>query len=85
MESNTGGNVSKKAVQSKTSALPSTQTSQPKLIDKKRKRDKKGKEVMDERRKSPSKEVKAQRGGKHAKAVQTKSYIEGAITTRRSD
>ena len=59
MESHTRGNAFEKAVQSKPFALPSTQTFQLEPADKKGKRDQKGKEVMDERRKSPSKEIEA--------------------------
>ena len=41
--------------------------------------------MMDERRKSPSKEAKAQRGSKQLKVTQTRSSSEGVITTRRGD
>ena len=40
---------------------------------------------MDERRKSPSKEVEAQRGSKQPRVTQTKSSSEGAITTWNGD
>ena len=40
---------------------------------------------MEERRNLPSKEVEAQRGGKQARVMQTRSSSEGAITDRRSD
>ena len=63
LESQAGGNAPKKANQSKPPALPSVQASQPELADRKRKRDQKRKEVMDERRRSPSKEAEDQWGG----------------------
>ena len=85
LESHTGGNVPKKAVQPKPPALPSTQTSQLNLADKKRKRDPKGKEVLEERRNLPSKEAEPQRGGKHARVTETRSSNEGAIIDRRGD
>ena len=85
MESQAGGKASEKANQSKPPAFPSTQTSQPKPADKKRKRDQKGKEVMDDRRKSLSRKVEAQRGGKQAKVIQTRSSSKGAIIERRID
>ena len=85
MESHARGNAFEKAVHSKPLALPATQTFQSELADKKRKRNQNGKEVMDERRTSPSKEAEAQRGGKQAKVIQTRSSSEGAITERRAD
>ena len=40
---------------------------------------------MDERRRSPSKEAKAERGGKQAKVIQMRSSSEGAITERKTN
>ena len=40
---------------------------------------------MEEGRNLPSKEVEAQRGGKQARVMQTRSSSEGAITDRRGD
>ena len=85
MESQVRGNTPEKAVQAKTSSLPPTQTSQLDLVDKKRKWDQKGKKVMDERRKSPSKEVEAQKGSKQPRVMQTRSSSKGAITIRKGD
>ena len=85
MESWAGGNASEKANQSKPPALPSTQTFQLEPADKKRKWDQKGKKVMDERRRSPSKEAEAERGGKQAKVIQMRSFSEGAITERKTN
>ena len=38
-----------------------------------------------ERRNLPSKEAKPQRGGKHTRVAQTRSFGKGAITDRRGD
>ena len=84
MESQARGNTPEE-VQPKTFALPPAQTSQLDLADKKRKPDQKGKEVMDERRKSPSKEAEAQKGSKQPRVTQTRSSSEGAITIGRDD
>ena len=69
----------------KLATLPSTQVSQTDLVDNKRKRDQEGKEVMEERKNLPLKEVEAQRGGKQARVMQTRSSNEGAIIDRRGD
>lgn len=64
LESYAGGNAPEKAVQPKPTTLSSTQVSQIDPTDKKRKRDQKGKEVMEERRNLPLKEVESQRGAR---------------------
>ena len=62
LESHAGGNVPEKVVQAKIPTLPPTQVSQPDPTDKKRKRDQKGKKVVEERRNLPSKEAKPKEG-----------------------
>ena len=75
----------KKALQAKLPTLPPIQVSQPNLTDKKRKRDQKGNEVVEERGNLPSKETKPQKRGKHARVAQTRSSSEGAIIDKRGD
>ena len=53
----------KKVVQTKLSILPPTLVLQPNLANKKRKRDQKGKEVVEERKNLPPKEVEPYKGG----------------------
>ena len=69
LESHVGGNMLEKAIQAKLSILPFTQVPQLDPAEKKRKRDEKGKEVMEERKNLPPKEAKPQRGGKHARVT----------------
>ena len=69
LESYVRGNAPKTAVQPKPTTLPSTKFFQTDLADKKRKRDSKGKEVMEERRYLPPKEAEAQKGGKQARVM----------------
>lgn len=54
-------------------------------VDKKRKRDKKGKEVAEEGKSIPSKELEPPKGAKIAKGAQRKPSSEGAITKRTID
>ena len=63
LESHAGGNVPKKVVQVKLPTLPPTQVLQLDPANKKRKRDQKGKEVVEERKNLPPKEVEPYKGG----------------------
>ena len=85
LESHAGGNVPKKVVQVKLPTLPPTQVLQLDPANKKRKRDQKGKEVVEERKNLPPKEVGPHKGGEHARVMQTRSSSEGAIVYRRGD
>ena len=85
LESHAGGNVPKKAIQTKPSTPPFTQASQLDLANKKRKMDQKGKEVVEEGKGLPSKEVDLQRGAKVAKTAHTRSSSEGSMVERGLD
>ena len=73
MESQAGGKAPKVAGQAKHPSLPTLYDPQPKLANKKRKREQKGKDVMEEGRGVPPKENEPQRGAKVAKTTQTRS------------
>ena len=69
LESHVGGNMPEKAFHAKLSILPFTQVPQLDPAEKKRKRDQKGKEVMEERKNLPPNKAEPQRGGKHARVT----------------
>ena len=85
LESHAGGNMPKKAIQTKPPTPPNTQAPQHDPVDKKRKRDQKGKEVMEEGKGLPSKEVEPQKGAKAAKTAHTRSSSEGSMVERGYD
>ncbi|KAL0001256.1 hypothetical protein SO802_015037 [Lithocarpus litseifolius] len=69
LESHAGGTVLKVAIQTKPPTPPPAQTSQPNPTDKKRKRDQKGKDVVEEGRGIPPKEPEPQKGAKVARTA----------------
>lgn len=62
MESQVGGNVLEKAIQTKPPTPPSIQALRPDPANHKRKRDKKSKEMVEEEKSHSSKEAEPQRG-----------------------
>ena len=85
LESHAGGLVPNVAIQTHPPTPLPAHTSQPKLVDKKSKRDKKGKDVAEEGEVISSKDPEPQRGVKVAKTTQTRSSSEGAIVDRGHD
>jgi len=71
-----------KAVQPKPSTPHSSQVHQVNPLDKKRKRDQKGKEVVEEGRGFSSKKFEPQKGAKTAKTIHTRSSSEGPVVER---
>jgi len=78
MESQAGGKAPEVAGQAKHPSLPTLHKPQLEPADKKRKREQKGKEVMEEGRGVPPKEIEPQRGAKVAKTTQMRSSSDGA-------
>ena len=64
LESQPGGNALKKAAQTKLPTPPPTQPLQSDPVDHKRKREQKGKEVVEVSKDHPSQEVEPQKGAK---------------------
>ena len=85
LESHAGGYMPVKAIQTKPLTPSSTQASQPDPTDKKKKRDQKGKEVVEEGKGLPSKEGEPQKGAKAAKTIHIGSSSEGSMMERGND
>ena len=79
LESYVGGTVPKVVIQTKPPTPLLAQTSQPDPVDKKRKQDQKGKDVVEEGRGIPTKEPEPHKGDKVARTAQMRSSSEGAI------
>ena len=77
LESYAGGSTLEVAIQSRPPTPFATYISHSKPIDKKRMRDKKGKDMSEEGKVVPSKELKPQKGAKIAKRAQKKPSAEG--------
>ena len=85
LESHVGGNVPEVAIQAKPPTPPPSQASQPDPADKKIKRDQTGKEVVEEEKGLPAREVEPQKGAKVARTAQTRSSSERSIVERGHD
>lgn len=85
LESYAGGTVPKVAIQTRPSNPLPAQTSQPDLANKKRKLDRKRKDVDEEEEVILSKELEPQKGAKTTRRVQTRSSSEGAVVERGHD
>ena len=85
LESHAGGFVLEVSIQTQPSTPLLVHTSPSELVDKKRKHDKKGKEVAEEGKVIPSKDLEPQKGAKIAKGAQRKSSGEGTILERVPD
>ena len=77
MESQPRGHASEKASQTRLPTPPPTQPLRVDPVDHKRKREEKGKEVVEIGKTQPSQEIKPQRGAKQPKVTQTRSANEG--------
>ena len=85
MESQAGGKAPEVAGQGKHPSLPIPHDPQPEPTNKKRKREQKGKDMMEEGRGVPPKENEPQRGVKVAKTTQMRSSRDGVPGDRRHD
>ena len=85
LESHAGGFVPEVAIQTRPPTPLLVHTSPFEPVDKKRKRDKKGKEVAKEGEVIPFKDLEPQKGAKIAKGAQRKSSGERAIIERVSN
>ena len=77
LESQPGGNALRKAALTKLPTLPPTQPLRSDPVDHKRKREQKGKEVVEVSKDHPSQEVEPQKGAKQGRFMQTRSSREG--------
>ena len=85
MESQAGGKAPEVVSQGKHPSLSIPHDPQPEPVDKKRKREQKGKDMMEEGRGVPPKENEPQRGVKVAKTTQMRSSRDGVPGDRRHD
>ena len=85
MKSQAAGKAPEAAGQAKHPSLPTPYDPQLELIDKKRKREQKGKDVMEEGRGVTSKENEPQKGAKVAKTTQTRSLSDGSLGDKGHD
>ena len=82
LESQPGRDTPRKVIQTKFPTPPPTQPLRANPVDHKKKREEKGKEVVEIGRTHPSKEIKPQRRAKQPKGMQMRSANEGE---RRGD
>ena len=73
------------AIQTKPPTPLPAHSSQPNLADKKRKQDRKGKDIVEEGEVVPSKEPEPQKEAKVVKVAQTRFSSKGAIVERGHD
>ena len=85
LESHVGGTVLEVAIQTRPPTPLPAHCSQPNPADNKRKRDRKGKDIVEEGDVIPSKELEPQKSAKVVKVAQTRSLSEGAIVERGHD